>query len=174
MTDDSAKTVRRRPSVGLFLGAALLLSSCSRPQEDTHRDAPRLTPSVAMRDVTFYSAALHRSMQYRALLPAEIKSGEKLPVVYLLHGSGGDFRDWSNYSSVARFAGQGLILVMPQGDSSYYTNAAHRPADQYEDYLVTDLIHDVEDHLPAASARAQRAIIGVSMGGYGPINLPLK
>jgi S-formylglutathione hydrolase FrmB len=112
-------------------------------------------------------------MQYRALLPAAIKPGEKLPVVYLLHGAGGDFRDWSDDSSVARFAEHGLILVMPQGDSSYYTNAANRSGDRYEDYLVTDLIHDVEAHFPAASGRDHRAIIGVSMGGYGAIKLAL-
>jgi pimeloyl-ACP methyl ester carboxylesterase len=33
-------------------------------------------------------------------------------VVYLLHGGGGGYRDWSNYSDVARFAERGLILVI--------------------------------------------------------------
>ena len=64
-----------------------------------------------MRDVTFHSAALNRDMHYRVILPATIAKGTKLSVVYLLHGGNGSFRDWSNYSDVARFAERGLILV---------------------------------------------------------------
>jgi poly(3-hydroxybutyrate) depolymerase len=68
-----------------------------------------------MHDVTFHSSALNRDMPYRVVLPANIASGERLPVVYLLHGGGGSFRDWTNDSDVAKFAEQGLILVMPEG-----------------------------------------------------------
>ena len=70
-----------------------------------------------MRDVRFFSAALQRQMPYRVFLPAVISSGQKLPVVYLLHGGNGGFRDWSNDSEVAEYAARGLILVMPAGDS---------------------------------------------------------
>ena len=75
-------------------------------------------------------------MQYRVILPEAIATGQKLPVVYLLHGGGGGFRDWSNYSDVAKYAKKGVILVMPQGNFSYYTNSATAPADRYEDYIV--------------------------------------
>ena len=51
-------------------------------------------------------------MPYRVILPKDIPAGAKLPPVYLLHGGGGDFREWSNDSDVARFAEQGLVLVM--------------------------------------------------------------
>jgi len=112
-------------------------------------------------------------MQYRVLLPANIAVGTKFPAVYLLHGGGGNFRDWSNYSDVGVFAGRGLILVMPEGDDSYFVNAAERPQDRYEDYIVKDLIGDVESKLPVAAGRANRAVIGVSMGGYGAVKFAL-
>jgi uncharacterized repeat protein (TIGR03803 family) len=127
-----------------------------------------------MRDVTFHSAALNRNMQYRVLLPARIPAGAKLPIVYLLHGGGGSFRDWSNYSDAARFAERGLILVMPEGNDSYFVNAVERPQDRYEDYIVNDLITDVESRFPVAPGRATRAIAGVSMGGYGAVKLALS
>jgi len=127
-----------------------------------------------MRDVTFHSAALNRYMQYRVVLPARVPAGTKRPVVYLLHGGGGNFRDWSNYSDTARFAERGLILVMPEGDESYYANAAERPQDRYEDYIVNDLIADVESKFPVAAGRSNRAILGVSMGGYGAVQLALS
>jgi putative tributyrin esterase len=127
-----------------------------------------------MRDVSFRSAALNRDMQYRVILPASVAAGAKLPVVYLLHGGGGNFRDWSNYSDSARFAERGLILVMPEGDESYYVNAAERPQDRFEDYIVNDLIRDVESKFPVAPGRATRAIVGVSMGGFGAVKLALS
>jgi S-formylglutathione hydrolase FrmB len=127
-----------------------------------------------MRDVTFYSAALRRDMQYRVVLPKALVSGEKLPVLYLLHGRGEGFRDWSNDSDVARFAERRMILVMPEGRGSYYTNSAAHPQDRYEDYIVDDLVRDVESKFPAARDRAQRAIAGVSMGGFGAVKLALK
>jgi putative tributyrin esterase len=67
-----------------------------------------------------------------------------------------------------------VILVLPQGDESYYTNAAGRPQDRYEDYVVQDLVSDVESKFPVAPGRTNRAIVGVSMGGFGAVNLALK
>src|SRR5690349_7299750 len=122
----------------------------------------------------FHSVSLQRDMPYRVILPASLPSNAKLPVMYLLHGGGGGYRDWSNYSDVAQFAEHGFILVMPEGNSSYYVNAAERPLDRYEDYITKDLIGDVESRFPIASGRTNRAIVGVSMGGFGAVILALK
>jgi putative tributyrin esterase len=163
-----------RSIVACLCFISFFLVACSRKKHEIQLDRPRLTPNVAMRDITFHSAALDRDMEYRVVLPATIAAGAKLPVVYLLHGAGGNFRDWSNYSDSARFTERGLILVMPEGDDSYYVNAREPPQDRYEDYIVNDLIADVESRLPAASGRENRAIAGVSMGGYGAVKLALS
>lgn len=147
------------------------MGGCSNESEPDH---PRLVPGVAIQDVRFQSVALGRQMPYRVFLPAEITPGEKLPVVYLLHGRGPDFRDWSNHSDVASYALRGLILVMPEGGSSFYMNAVRTPHDRYEDYIVHDLVADVEARFPAKSGRASRAIVGISMGGFGAITLALR
>lgn len=160
--------------VAVTVFVLIISVSCTRKAQQSVADHPRLTPNVTMRDVTFRSAALDRDMQYRVILPVTIPAGKKMPVVYLLHGGDSGFRDWSNYSDVARFAERGLILIMPQGDDSYYTNAADRPEDRYEDYIVSDLIGDVEQRFPASVGRANRAIVGVSMGGFGAVKLALK
>jgi putative tributyrin esterase len=151
----------------------MLLSGCKKNEAAPQLDHPRLTPNVVLRDVTFHSSALNRDMPYRVVLPSKVAPGQRLPVVYLLHGGGGGFRDWTNDSDVAHFAESGLILVMPEGASSYYTNAVDPPQDRYEDYIVGDLIADVESKFPVATGRASRALIGVSMGGFGAVNLAL-
>ena len=163
-----------RSSLAVALTLLLFAMACREKKATTFVDRPRLSPNVTMQDVTFESVALHRSMLYRVFLPSQIHPELKLPVIYLLHGGGGDYRDWSNYSDVSQFAGAGLILVMPEGESSYYVNAAERPNDRFEDYMIQDLAADVESRFPVASGRANRAIVGVSMGGFGAVTLGLK
>ncbi|HWF03105.1 MAG TPA: alpha/beta hydrolase-fold protein, partial [Candidatus Angelobacter sp.] len=55
-----------------------------------------------------------------------------------------------------------------------YTNSVEHPHDRYEDYIVHDLIADVEQRFPAMAGRAHRAIVGMSMGGFGAVVLALK
>jgi putative tributyrin esterase len=170
----SMRRVCHLHSVHVLLAVGLSLSlSCRRSDVAQVPDHPRITPNVSLRDVTFRSAALDRDTQYRVIFPSTLKPGEKLQVVYLLHGNGGGFHDWSNYTDVARFSEAGLLLVMPEGGSSYYTNAVDPPRDRYEDYIVQDLISDVENRFPVAKGRSNRAIIGVSMGGFGAVKLAL-
>lgn len=145
-----------------------------RKKPEQQPDHPRLTPKVRLHDVTFHSTALSRDMPYRVILPSTISAGARLPVVYLLHGGGGGYRDWSNYSDVAQLAESGLLLVMPEGESSYYMNAATRPQDRYEDYITRDLISDVQARFPAGTGGADRSIVGISMGGFGALTLALK
>jgi S-formylglutathione hydrolase FrmB len=173
MITPSMRTASHRRS-RLVITLVLLLAAGCRKKEAQQPDHPRLTPNVILRDVTFRSASLGRDMQYRVVLPWSVRPGRRLPVVYLLHGGGGGFRDWTNDSDVARFAESGLVLVMPEGGSSYYANAVDPPQDRYEDYIVHDLIADVESKFPAAYGRSNRAIVGVSMGGFGAVNLALR
>jgi putative tributyrin esterase len=158
----------------LAICAPVCLASCSKRSSEPYPDHPRLAAHVVLQDVTFHSTALNREMSYRVLMPASLSPGTRLAVVYLLHGGDGDFRDWSNYSDVSRFAEHEFILVMPEGDESYYTNSTEHPQDRYEDYIVNDLISDVETRFPVASGRANRAIAGLSMGGFGAVKLALK
>jgi putative tributyrin esterase len=60
---------------------------------------------------------------------------------------------------------------MPEGDESYWVNSATKPNDRYEYYVVKDLIVNVENRFPVAPGRVNRAIIGVSMGGFGAMKL---
>jgi S-formylglutathione hydrolase FrmB len=174
MITPSMRAVSHRRSVNQLLTVILILSTGCRRKETEQPDPPRLTLNVALRDVTFRSAALNREMQYRIVLPSGLPSGQEFRVIYLLHGGGGGFKDWSNYSDVARFAEFSLLLVMPEGGSSYYTNAVDPPPDRYEDYVVRDLISDVESRFPAAPGRSNRAIVGISMGGFGAVKLALR
>ena len=174
MITASIRTVTHLRLGSVLVTFLLLPAGCRKNEATQQPDHPRVTPNVVLRDVTFRSAALNRDMQYRVVMPSSISAGQKLLAVYLLHGGGGGFRDWTNDSDVAQFAESGLLLVMPEGGSSYYTNAVDPPQDRYEDYITRDLIADVETRFPAATGRAKRAIVGVSMGGFGAVTLALR
>jgi S-formylglutathione hydrolase FrmB len=156
----------------LVMTVLALVASCRKEAVQPTPDHPRLSSNVTMQDVTFYSPSLQRNMQYRAVFPKNMGQHE-LPSVYLLHGGGGGFRDWTNYSDVAQFAESGFILVMPEGNASYYTNSATNDKDRYEDYIARDVIADVESKFPAQPDREHRAIVGLSMGGFGAIKIGL-
>lgn len=166
-TSDNLPRFALTSSVLAFAFAACHSPGPKRP------DRPHIAPGVHLQDVTFHSVALGRDMSYRIFLPENLAAGQRLPVVYLLHGGNGSFRDWSNESDVARYAARGLILVMPEGAFSYYMNAIGKPANRYEDYILNDLIPDVETRFPAATGRENRAIIGISMGGFAAIEFAL-
>jgi S-formylglutathione hydrolase FrmB len=135
----------------------------------TPPDHPQIAAGVTMQDLTFYSPSLARQMPYRVFRPANQMPGVKLPVVYLLHGGGNDYRSWSVNSGVSQYALRGLILVMPEGDDSYFMNEVGSPRERYEDYITKDLIADVEGRFPARKDRAGRAIVGISMGGFAAV-----
>jgi S-formylglutathione hydrolase FrmB len=173
--------MRFRKRNGLFLAVSLFAVGVAAwtflaPRRPSHpvEDHPRLAAGVEMRDIRFFSESLYREMQYRVFAPANAGK-QTLAVVYLLHGGGDEgLRSWSNDSDVAQFASRGLFLVMPQGDYSYYVNAALSPHDRYEDYIIDDLVADVARRFPVRDDRSGRAIVGVSMGGFGAINLALR
>ena len=156
----------------IVISSTLFLTACRRTTELTP-DHPQFAVSVKMEDVSFHSSGLGRDMPYRVFLPATLHTGQKLPVIYLLHGGGGGFRDWSNYSDIAKVAQRNVILVMPEGDSSYFMNEAEAKQDRYEDYVTRDLLQDVENRFPASTDRKDRAIVGVSMGGFAAIKYAL-
>jgi S-formylglutathione hydrolase FrmB len=168
--------MRRRSLLALLAIAALALIPAFfyfRAKPVAFVDHPRAFDGVLMGPVSFMSNALGRQVTYRVCIPEHRPADRKLPVVYLLHGNGGSYTDWSNYSDVCRYASQGLLLVMPDGAASYWVNAAKPEQDRYADFLTQDLIADVETRFSARNDRAGRAMVGVSMGGYGAVEYAL-
>jgi S-formylglutathione hydrolase FrmB len=151
-----------------LLLAALLLH--------TTADVDAQTQSPArLRDDTVQSAALGRAMKYRVLLPEDYDTSQRrYPVLYLLHGLSGDFRDWTTRSNLAEYSRSlPLIIVMPDGGNQWYTNASDGTA-RFEDYILTDLQTDVAGKFRTINSRYGRAVAGLSMGGYGAIKMALR
>jgi len=159
-------------SIGILLLAALpprAVGQAKPPATVTSRSHPLV-------EGTFHSKSLQRDIRYRVLLPRGYEAGtERFAVLYLLHGLDGDYTDWTTNSKVQDYAQPlPLIIVMPDADDSWYTNSATVPADKFEDYIVKDLIVEIDARFRTEASRSARAVAGLSMGGYGALKFALK
>ncbi len=138
--------------------------------------APPPVGRVLVEDRTFESKALGRSMTYRVLLPAGYPfSTQRYPVLYLLHGLNGTFSDWERRTQLTELLqAYRLIVVMPEGQNSWYGDSVERAADRFESYVLDDVVGDVEKQYRAIGTRHARAVAGLSMGGYGAMKFALK
>ncbi len=125
----------------------------------------------------FHAAHLDgKDMKFNVLLPRGYASDTDrlFPVLYLLHGFSGDYSDWCKYNIVGYAKPYEEIIVMPDGDNSWYVNSYSDPKLQWENYIVNDLVSYVDSHYRTIASRQGRAIAGLSMGGYGALYLGLK
>jgi S-formylglutathione hydrolase FrmB len=133
------------------------------------------TPSVET--VQFRSELVNSTLPYNVILPPGYRAARttRYPVLYLLHGWAGHHTDWLTRTNVADFAAQyRMIVVMPEGNDSWYVDSGGVATDKYESYILRELIPDVDKRFRTIQARYGRAVAGLSMGGYGAIKYGLK
>ena len=125
---------------------------------------------------SFQSVSLGRETHYSILLPkGYANSNRRYPVLYLLHGLYGNDRNWIARTDLAHYAESlGLIIVMPDGGDSWYTNSATNPQDNYEDYIAKDIVSEIDAKYRTIPIREDRFVAGLSMGGYAAMKLALK
>lgn len=132
---------------------------------------------TSVETVQFQSKLVNATLPYNVVLPSGYRESltTRYPVLYLLHGVGGHYTDWLTRTNVADYAARyRLIVVMPEGNNSWYTDSAGVPTDKYETYILQELMSDVDKRYRTIQARYGRAIAGLSMGGYGAIKFGLK
>ena len=125
---------------------------------------------------------MSRDVKYTIYLPADYENSERTyPVVYLLHGYTDDNTGWLQFGEINRYADKAIaegtippmIIVMPNGDSSWYINSFDGK-EKYEDFFVKEFIPSIEKTYRIKSEKRYRGISGLSMGGYGTLTYALK
>jgi len=124
------------------------------------------------------SKLMGRKMPYNAVVPPTYLAtapNVRYPVIYLLHGLGGHYDNWTSKTLVAAYAPDNdVIIVTPEGGDGWYTDSATQPNDKYESYIIKELIPEIDKKFRTIADRDHRAIAGLSMGGYGAIKFGLK
>lgn len=119
--------------------------------------------------------------------PPDYSPATTYPVLYLLHGIGGDEEEWRKGAKpevildnlIADQKAVSMIVVMPNGRAQPNDRAtgnvmASAPAfAKFEDDLLKDLIPFIESKYAVKSRRESRALAGLSMGGGQSLNFGL-
>ncbi|GAB3508098.1 alpha/beta hydrolase family protein [Spirosoma knui] len=121
------------------------------------------------------SASMNRTLRAAVVLPETYRKAKKqvYPVLYLLHGGTGSFRDWltkvPDKTLLHRMADQyNLIIVTPDGDpTSYYFDSPLVKTSQFETFIAKELIDKIDNTYRTVRDKKGRIIAGLSMGGHG-------
>jgi len=130
--------------------------------------------------VEFYSPAVDRRMKFDIVLPEGYYQGDaQYPVLYLLHGYMQNYTVWGRNLAAAFYARElnDLIVVLPDAGNSWFINYASSIQGQtnnWEDYIVNDVIGQVDKRYRTEPRREGRAIAGLSMGGFGAYSMGLR
>ena len=178
MLDPSNVMVQRDGSryMNAFLvtgGYADAYAPCSKPGNVEH--------------VWYYSAENDMTRRMYVYTPAGYDRNNrnvKYPVLYLLHGGGGDEDAWSTLGRTAEILdnliatgkAKPMIVVMPNGNPNQYAaqtlgipvkTEVKKYASNFDNYssLVADILPFVEKNYNVIKNRKGRAVAGLSMGG---------
>ena len=160
--------MKRYSSRALFAGLGLLMLAVSLPAG---------AGVVVARE--FRSTALERDWSYAVYLPDGYETSNlRYPVLYLLHGNGGNLYSWVNDGHIQQTADALIahgdippcVIVMPDAGTTWFVDRKEK----MESAVIGDLIPDVENNWKVLSSRPGRLVAGLSMGGYGAMRLSLK
>jgi enterochelin esterase-like enzyme len=162
-----------------IVGLALLMASCAVPARAA---LPTPDPSVpgtplACREragqllqAAVNSAIYGSSIAISVYVPPCYASvSDRLPVIYLLHGGNADETQWPDLrvaqaaDDLIAHGAAPFVVVMPGGD--------YQAGIDYAAFVLNDLLPEVEHQFRVSTARAGRAIGGISLGGYWALKL---
>ena len=146
-------------------------------------------PSGKIESISYESKTIGSIRKATVYTPPGFNKKKKYPVLYLLHGIGGDEKEWLNGGNpqvildnlYAEGKIEPMIVVMPNGramkDDSATGNIMAPDKVQafavFEKDLLNDLVPFIEKKYPTYKDREHRAIAGLSMGGGQSLNFGL-
>lgn len=136
----------------------------------------------------YESATVGIKRKARVYTPPGYSTGQKYPVLYLLHGIGGDENEWPRGGKpdvildnlLADKKAVPMIVVMPNGRAAKDIKANDPIPKQspafatFEKDLLNDLIPAIEKSYSVKADRESRALAGLSMGGGQSLNFGLN
>ena len=144
-------------------------------------------PHGQLEMISYESKSVGSTRKMNVYTPPGYSKDKKYPVLYLLHGIGGDETEWQRFATpnvildnlIADGKAVPMIIVMPNGraqkDDRPGPNAmATAPAfAAFEQDLLDDVIPTIESRYSVQADREHRALAGLSMGGGQTLNFGL-
>jgi enterochelin esterase-like enzyme len=128
---------------------------------------------VAQQDLTYFSKTYNAQKPYRIFLPADYQQSKKrYPVIYFLHGNSGTHA--LKVEGVSELVNENSVIVVAlngrsdPADWRPYNIGGHpsvQYAAQFKDYFL-EAVSYIDSAYRTLNDRANRALIGHSMGGF--------
>lgn len=159
---------------------------------DVPSDFDRTQDGVTYGTITkieYYSTTTEAMRKANILLPAGYTEEKQYPVLYLLHGIGGDENEWVGDGKpryilgnlISKGLAKEMIVVIPncrarKNDqaTSEFTLDHYAAFDNFINDLRDNLMPYIEEHYSIATGRKNTAIAGLSMGGRESLNIGLN
>ena len=124
------------------------------------------------------SRCLLKRVNYQILFPHDSnvrENREDRPVLYLLHGLFGEAENWTDFTEIADwFENLSFAVVAFDAENSWYTDGIKGRKAGYENFFLKEFIPCIENVYKLGGDRKNRALAGLSMGGYGALKIALK
>ena len=146
-------------------------------------------PHGQLDTISYYSKTVGNERRSLIYLPPDYSKKKKYPVLYLLHGIGGDEKEWLNGGSpqiildnlYAENKIEPMIVVLPNGRAmkndravgNIFDSAKVQAFANFEKDLLNDLVPYIQKNYAVYTDRDHRAIAGLSMGGGQSLNFGL-
>jgi len=143
-------------------------------------------PHGKLEMIEYESKTVGTTRKMQVYTPPEYSKDKKYPVLYILHGIGGDETEWQRFVQVdalmdnliADKKAEPMIVVMPNGraqkDDSANAGMGAAPAFAvFERDLLDDVIPAIESRYGTRTDPEGRALAGLSMGGGQTLNFGL-
>jgi S-formylglutathione hydrolase FrmB len=136
----------------------------------------QLSPRLS--ELSFKTPAVVGPTFIRVLVPAGYNpnAATRYPVLYLLHGGGGDHTDWTEKGNAEKATETYPFIIVMTNTSGYgnyadWYNAGKFGPPMWETYHINQLVPWIDTHFKTMPDRSRRAIAGLSMGGGGAMGL---
>jgi enterochelin esterase-like enzyme len=143
-------------------------------------------PHGKLEMITYDSKTVGTTRKMQVYTPPGYTTDKKYPVLYLLHGIGGDETEWERFAKpdvlldnlIADGKAVPMIIVMPNGraqkDDRANVGMGAAPAFAvFERDLLDDVIPAIQSRYNTYTNRENRALAGLSMGGGQTLNFGL-
>jgi enterochelin esterase-like enzyme len=158
---------------------AVVLASKGKPLARARSAAATPSPARTL-SVACTSPSLGGTIPARVYLPSGYASGARYPVIYFLHGLPAGPSSYQQNAFVASAlvsAGRKAIVVAPQGARNAGSDREYLDWNATEDWpraISQDLTSCIDARFHTIAGRDGRALVGLSAGGYGAMNIGLR
>jgi enterochelin esterase-like enzyme len=181
--------------VTLLIAFTIVFTNKSKAQNIIEHASPGFDslhaaiPHGKIDTITYNSKTVGTKRKTLIYTPPGYSKKNTYPVLYLLHGIGGDEKEWliNGHPEIildnlyAQGKVEPMIVVLPNGRAmkddratgNIFDSAKVQAFATFEKDLVNDLIPYIERHYPVYTDQPHRAIAGLSMGGGQSLNFGL-